>query len=250
MSLLRTLGCVGVLAVAMTPAIAPALAADMPRNFPPEPVPVVERPQPRFFGNSGWYLRGDLGYRWGVLDGADSAPGFADPSENKFGNSYFGGIGGGIKTEWLRTDITVEYGSAMKYEGQIAAPGDVTAKISSINALFNGYIDLGTWHGVTPYIGAGVGAASVRAYDYASTVAPPFAGGLSNTKWQFAWGLMAGAGYAISRNVMVDLGYRYLNLGDVTTASDAFGAMTFKNVAAHEVRLGLRWSFDDFPVTR
>ena len=35
---------------------------------------------------------------------------------------------------------------------------------------------------------------------------------------------------------MVDVGYRYLNLGDVTTASDSFGAMTFKNVAAHEVR--------------
>jgi hypothetical protein len=24
--------------------------------------------------------------------------------------------------------------------------------------------------------------------------------------------------------------------------------MTFKNLAAHEVRVGLRWSFDDLPV--
>lgn len=46
---------------------------------------------------------------------------------------------------------------------------------------------------------------------------------------------------------MVDLSYRYMNFGDVTTASDAFGAMTLKNLAAHEVRVGLRWSFDDQP---
>jgi opacity protein-like surface antigen len=45
--------------------------------------------------------------------------------------------------------------------------------------------------------------------------------------------------------MMVDVGYRYLNIGNVKTASDAFGDMTFKNVGAHEVRVGLRWSFDD-----
>lgn len=32
------------------------------------------------------------------------------------------------------------------------------------------------------------------------------------------------------------------NFGDVTTASDASGAMILKNLAAHEVRVGVRWS--------
>jgi hypothetical protein len=35
-----------------------------------------------------------------------------------------------------------------------------------------------------------------------------------------------------------------MNFGDATTGSDA-GAMTLKNLAAHEVRVGFRWSFDD-----
>ena len=56
---------------------------------------------------------------------------------------------------------------------------------------------------------------------------------------------MAGAGYSIAPNITLDAGYRYVNFGDVTTGSDSFGAMTLKNLAAHEVRVGVRWSFDD-----
>jgi opacity protein-like surface antigen len=56
---------------------------------------------------------------------------------------------------------------------------------------------------------------------------------------------MSGAAYSFTPNLAVDVGYRYLNLGGVSTASDAAGAMTLKNLAAHEVRVGFRWSFDD-----
>jgi opacity protein-like surface antigen len=56
---------------------------------------------------------------------------------------------------------------------------------------------------------------------------------------------MLGAAYAVAPNTMIDVGYRYINYGDVATASDSFGAMNFKNIAAHEVHVGVRWSFDD-----
>jgi len=81
--------------------------------------------------------------------------------------------------------------------------------------------------------------------DYVSTLAPPFATGLSAAQWNFAWAAMAGAGYAITPSLMVDLSYRYINFGDTKTAADASGQMTFKNLAAQQVRVGLRWSFDD-----
>jgi hypothetical protein len=48
-------------------------------------------------------------------------------------------------------------------------------------------------------------------------------------------------------SVALDVGYRYLNLGDVATASDVFGQTTLKNIAAHQVRVGVRWSFDGTP---
>jgi len=218
-----------------------AFAADMPGTLPP---PGVVPFLPPSTSAPGWYLRGDIGGYWGVMGSAQSAPGFPSPTDNGLGNGFVGGVGVGIKSSWIRTDLTVDY-TAMKYSGAIAAPGDVTAKVDAITALFNGYLDLGTWYGITPYLGAGAGVANLRTHDYASTAAPPFTSGLSHSQWKFAYAVMAGAGYSIAPNITLDAGYRYVNFGDVTTASDSFGAMTLKNLAAHEVRVGVRWSFDD-----
>jgi opacity protein-like surface antigen len=223
---------------------AAAFAADMPRNAPPFlPEPVL-RPVKRIDLNSGWYLRGDFDYRIGRTNGASTEPAFATPDSQKLGNSLGVGLGAGIKTEWLRTDFTVDVATPMKYE---ATPGGTSANVSATTILFNGYLDLGTWYRATPYIGAGAGAARMRISDYTSTAMPPFTGDNAKSKWNFAWAGMAGIAYAISPNTMVDLGYRYINFGDVTTGSDAFGSTTLKQVAAHEVRVGLRWSFDDLP---
>jgi opacity protein-like surface antigen len=233
----RTLCAVGFLAAQATA----AAAADY---VPPPPPPVVQ-PLP-VIGLNGWYLRGDVGYAWGRIDGADAAPGFPSPSDSALGNAVTGGLGVGYKWSWLRTDVTFDYLAPMDYSGSAVSSGDVTAKISAASALFNGYIDLGTWYCITPYIGAGAGAAYVSTTDYASTVAPPFTGG-DHHQWNFAWAAMAGLDYAVTPQLKVDVGYRYLNVGDTQTESDSFGQTTFKNVAAHEVRVGLRWSFDAFP---
>jgi opacity protein-like surface antigen len=214
-----------------------AFAADIPESWVPQaPASTLTPPN--------WYLRGDLGYGWFRADRAISAPGFASPTANDFGSGFLGGAGLGYKSHWLRADTTIDY-TSINYSGTIATPGDATAKVSALTALFNGYLDLGTWYGLTPYVGAGAGVSQIKTSDYTSTVAPPFASGLSNTQWKFAWALMSGAAINVTPNVAVDVGYRYLNLGDVGTASDAAGAMTLKNLAAHEVRVGIRWSFDN-----
>jgi opacity protein-like surface antigen len=191
---------------------------------------------------SNWYVRGDLGYAWFGVDRAASARGFLSPSENALDRTAVIGGGIGYKGPWLRTDVTLDY-SAPGYRATILAPGDTTAKVSALTALLNGYLDLGTWYGLTPYLGAGAGVSQIKVTDYTSTAAPPFTQGLSNTQWKFAWAFMGGTAYSITPELAVDLGYRYLNLGDVSTASDASGDMTLKNLAAHEVRVGVRWEF-------
>ena len=237
------LGCAAALALLS----APARGADMP-GYPPEPPslpphegsPVVES-----FG--GWYLRGDIGYAWGISPDAESAAPFLSPVENKLGNGFVGGVGFGYKSKWLRTDVTIDYTAPLKYTGAIAAPDDTTAKVEAVTALFNGYVDLGTWYRTTPYVGLGAGVSQLHTFDYASTAAPPFTPGLSHTQWNFSWAAIGGVGFAIAPNLTLDLSYRYMNFGDVTTASDAFGAMSLKKLAAHEVRIGIRWYFDDQP---
>lgn len=222
-----------------------AWAADMPGDRP-LPLPTSTRVI-RTEVQSGWYLRGDLAYRIGRTSGGESATGFPTPTDEKLGNSIAAGIGAGIKTQWLRTDLTIDIGTPMKYE---ASPGGTSAKVSATSFLFNGYLDLGTWYRATPYIGAGAGTARVSINDYTSTAMPPLTGDGANSQWNFAYAGMAGIAYAVSPNTMVDLGYRYINFGDVATGADVFGRMTVKQIAAHEVRVGLRWSFDDFPTTR
>ena len=216
--------------------------ADMP-GYPPPPPPLFS---PAFVDlNTGWYLRGDIGAHWGLLTGADSAAPFSDPTDSSLGNGMTYGFGVGIKSDWLRTDVTIDFMTPVQYQGTVATAGDTTAKIQAATALINGYLDLGTWHRISPYIGAGAGVAYARAFDYASPAAPPFFGDTSKNQWNFAYAGMAGIAFAVLPNAMLDVGYRYLNIGDVKTGSDVFGAMTFKNVAAHQVRVGLRWSFYD-----
>jgi opacity protein-like surface antigen len=227
-----------------------AIAADMPNTLPPAYEHPAVLPAPIVDLNTGWYLRGDLGYNWAHIDGAQSATGFPSPTDNKLNGAAMAGVGAGIKTQWLRTDLTVDYSLPMKYEGAIRAPNDTTAKISAVSMLFNGYLDLGTWYHATPYLGAGAGTAFLQTSDYMSSAAPPFTGDTAHKQWNFAWAVMAGVGYAVAPNLMIDVGYRYIDFGDVRTNADAFGAMTFKNIAAHEVRIGLRWSFDDLYSTR
>ena len=232
---------------ALALSVALAQAADMPGY--PLPPPQSQSRTSLIDANSGWYLRGDLGAHWGLITGAESASP-PNPIDNSLGSGMTASLGAGIKSSWLRTDVTIDYASPVKYQGTVAAAGDTTAKIQATTALLNGYFDLGTWYRITPYIGGGAGVAYARVSDYVGTAAPPASGEAAKNRWNFAWAGMAGVAYPISRNMMVDVGYRYLNIGNLSSGSDAFAATTFKNVAAHELRVGLRWSFDDLHYTR
>jgi opacity protein-like surface antigen len=164
MSWLKALAAGSFLAAQITTAITTSMAADMPKGYPPLPLP--DRTAQRSFDlSSGWYLRGDLGYGWGQISSTQSATGFPNTITSSLGNAPTGGVGFGIKRGWIRTDLTADYLSDMKYRGTVAVPDDVTAKMSAWSVLLNGYLDLGSWYRVSPYIGAGVGAARVKKSD-------------------------------------------------------------------------------------
>jgi opacity protein-like surface antigen len=224
-------------------------AADVTTLPPPMSMSPRVAPEyvPRNIFMSGWYLRADVGQRWDSLTNAVAAPGFVDPTDSTSGKGAVVGLGAGFRRNWIRGDLTVDYGAPEKYQGTVITSGDVTAKIQTNSALLNIYADLGTWYRLTPYIGAGIGAARVTVSDFDSAVTPPFSNASPHAQWNLAWAAMAGTAFAISRNLQIDLGYRYLNFGNVQTSDGPGGHMTFKNVAAQEVRIGLRWSLDDLP---
>lgn len=156
---------------------------------------------------------------------------------------------------------------------------EASARNSAWNGMLNGYIDLGTFAGITPYVGAGVGAlmtrtkvsASARCEDSSvSTITPKGdvsdkdgmivtettttfncrggdnqtveVGSLSHTDFHLLYGLSAGLSYQISQNTSLDVGYQYLNAPGIKyyAVSDD-GVVQRKGMDAHQVKVGLRY---------
>jgi len=181
---------------------------------------------------SGWYLRGDLGYRYNTVASV-TAP---NPLTGLyFGDSFGATFGFGHKYRWFRTDLTFDYGSSATYRGHTAAAvaqPQYTGKIDAFSILANAYFDLGKWMGLTPYVGGGVGATSLR-----SAMA-----GSSAVEWNPSFAAMTGVSYQFTPTWVLDVGYRYLYLG--TVGSGGIASTTWRHVETHEFRVGGRFMFD------
>ena len=232
----------GIVPIAMLAFAGVAAAADLPSG---QQWPAVMT-APAFVEeySSGVYVRTDGGFRLNKHGDITSAlPPF--PTNHRLDDSWTVGAGFGYKAGWLRTDVTVDYGVRTAYKGDtaLAAP-DYAAKFESYTALANGYIDLGTWAGITPYVGAGAGIAHLQTKHFfivsSGTSMPE-----TKRKTNFAWAYGGGVSYGLSAKFLIDLNYRHLSYGDVATDMDAAGnQLMFKDLKAHEFRAGLRYVLD------
>ncbi len=166
-----------------------ALAADM--SFLAAPSPVE---QPVEFG-AGWYLRGDVGY-----SNTQSPVIVADIVNTlAWKGAVSGGVGFGYQyNSWLRTDLELDRavfrpsgagapvwcpsGTVVDWPaatGNVSSPSAgepagylydpretctpvLTSSIDRWTPMFNAYLDIGHWWGVTPYIGAGLGFSYIQ----------------------------------------------------------------------------------------
>ncbi len=231
---LRTL----VVCAAALATTATARAADMP-DYAPFPSREPSLRSEELY--SGWYLRGDVGYRFQHVESA--ADFFNDYASSTIKNDFMGSVGAGYKIQWFRADLTGDYGLRSLYSGATAAgTPTVSTKIDTFTVMLNGYIDMGTWAGFTPYIGAGIGGANVSTREYA-TLPPTSVTPTAVTRWNVAWAAMAGVSYDLAYNLKVDVGYRHVNMGDVLTGPSA-NQLTVKNLTGDEIRIGIRYLID------
>jgi opacity protein-like surface antigen len=191
---------------------------------------------------SGWYVRGDLGYRWNSIGSVD-APAPDTVTSSSIQNSWVAGFGAGYKYKWFRSDVTVDYGSRAEVLGNTATvAGFYTTEIDAVTLLANVYLDMGTWGGFTPYVGAGAGTTYLRTHEY---TAIGVAGTASAGQWSPSWAAMGGVSYQFSPTMLLDVSYRYLKLGDAMTGNEPPAMRsTFRGMSAQEVRIGLRWMLD------
>ncbi|MFD0936728.1 outer membrane protein, partial [Methylobacterium trifolii] len=239
----------------------PASAADL--SPPPPPPEMVPEPV-----GSGWYLRGDFTESSYHRPADATRPDVKDPGMPQLvglrlsdAEGYGGGVGYRV-TPWLRVDATIDQRGSSRLRGfssrsNFATGGNVeTGRVNVLTGLVNVYADLGTWWGLTPYVGGGIGfsetgmthavtqtACYVDACDGVAGTGPRDAVKRPNrTLASFAYALTAGASYALGHGLSLDAAYRYVDLGGIKSGADSFGAATrLKELAASEFRLGLRY---------
>jgi opacity protein-like surface antigen len=177
-----------------------------------------------------------------------------------------GGIGCGSGSRGFRAEMMFGYRGDRKLDG---VPQDFTITDVIINTpeppedfvdplhtslqtytlMFNVYKDLGQWNRVVPYVGAGVGVAYHDMDEVFFTGNPNLTNRIEGNKdIAFAWSLMAGIGYQISDRAILDLGYRYINMGDIRSGRVDTGGFVnppveIEDIDAHEFKVGMRYHF-------
>ena len=234
--------------------------------------------------SEGWYLRGDLGYSGWMKGGKPRytayEPGGTVFSHETFDNARFSkplsyGAGMGYQfNNFLRADLTTDF-----FNGSLSGSSDMDVPCSSsepagtscgfnhkasynaINVMANGYVDLGTYAGFTPYVGAGAGVTYMRWKSLGTT--PFCVDGASNCSgttydpgslqgedsWRFTYALMAGASVDLTNRIKLDVGYRYsdtaggkmFKYGNVERGWGASGTKGHDDgFQKHEIRAGVR----------
>ena len=199
-------------------------------------------------GAADWYLRGTFGFEWSLAaDYSDADPtikpdffGVGPGSDGRrigaygdFGRfpSFEAAVGKQI-LPWLRSEIAVAYRPDMKYRGQAnfrGVPGEQpeSASADSFNGMANFFFDIAPLFGVNlggfqPYLGGGLGVAHNRlgemTYEFPGnpgahkiTITP------AGTETGLTFTAAVGTGIAVSERIILDISYRYTDLGRVRT---------------------------------
>lgn len=148
----------------------------------------------------------------------------------------------------MRSQSEGSYSDAF-YDGGtlIKESGDMKFDVQTV--FLNAYFDIETGTAFTPYVGAGVGVAIVKADGSIKITADGdsiYDESAAETQTNFAFNLGAGIAYDFNENVCIDLGYRYSDFGKSETGDLGFGELSVEGkarVVAHEGMLGLRYMF-------
>jgi opacity protein-like surface antigen len=206
------------------------------------------------------YFRSDVGYSWSRTPDATYV-GNVDPTvygeSMSNGGLIEAGLGCAMGSRGFRAEMMLGAREERTFKGHYTdftpvVPVDptLTTHVKSYTMMFNAYRDLGKMGGFVPYVGAGIG----WAYHKVGDVTSDFNGGcggcvqFGEDKLSFAWALMAGVGYQISDRAILDIGYRYIDMGLARSshADSNLGwnpRLEIDDQRAHEIKIGLRYHF-------
>ncbi|PHS76760.1 MAG: hypothetical protein COB56_05550 [Robiginitomaculum sp.] len=173
-------------------------------------------------GDTGWYVRGNVGY--GVITDVDFTGDLVGDVEGEANVAASLGLGYEFNNNWrLELDATQLWNDM----GAIDQAGNTSSDMRITSGMLNAIYDFSDFESWQPYIGAGIGIASASLSAQAHSLpnggvplnSPTCAGSnacvFHDSDTGFAWQLLAGVGYKITDNLIWDTQYRYLNVGDL-----------------------------------
>lgn len=260
----------------------PARGADL--SGPRERAGSNEFEQPASAPSRQFYVRGDLGIARiapGAFSQADLAGNGGSFISSSIEDAPYIGVGLGWQLNpMFRLDLTAGYRATAGVraldniaaelevpDGRLQANTAYEGNFRSYDLMVNGYWDLFSLRGFTPYVGAGIGLVHSQITGLTTASSATFTDAVTgeqtvqhsngfsraHSETNFAWALMAGTSFDISANGKLDIGYRYLNMGSgISASSDLLNClcgsigepMKIADMDAHEFRIGLRWSLD------
>lgn len=206
-----------------------------------------------FFSVDDLYVRLDSGYSW-------SRSGHEDLDGSSLADTPILGLGVGyVFGDHLRLDLTLGYRGWYYMKATVPSEFGLIsqrAEIQALNGMVNVYYDIYKFEQLapyvfTPYVGAGVGFV----YNNFQTTTISFRGSdvgtiAANSRTNFAWQVGVGTSIDVAPHTAVDLGYRYLDMGRISTSDHAniigfnfTGARTQADLRANELQVGLRYRF-------
>jgi opacity protein-like surface antigen len=297
--------------------LTPAAAADLFGTAPPLTIPASQAPTAVEIG-SNWYLRGDVGVGFDDAPSITLAavpsppPGLlaSAPESGGSGAGFAGDLGFGYRfSDFLRMDATWDYWTSLSrtrsfavvcpyglvgvtnrrtlarsgylYDTTNTCVGTTSLAQHNNTFLANGYVDLGTYSGFTPYVGGGVGlnmsfmqgsssfVETANGFGYAANltnaggfpsvwvnsagqpIAPqpniPFTAQnwnrtINSTTYRFAWSLAAGFSFQLNPSAAIDVGYRYVNGGQSSLLINPQTGLTMKQRnISQQILVGIRY---------
>jgi opacity protein-like surface antigen len=176
-----------------------------------------------------FYVKGSLGYGFGQKTKVKTS---ATNVTSKSGKGLLGNIGAGMSlANGFRSDaeLYLDDGMGAKAKGYTSK-----FKAKTTGVFLNGYLDIKNSSPFTPYVMAGLGWAHTK-----------FAGdqqlftGKKKSKNSLAYQAGLGVSYAVSKNVALDVGYRYID----KRATLKSGGKKLTTKGMHTGLVGVRISF-------
>ena len=120
----------------------------------------------------------------------------------------------------------------------IGLPAEGSA--SALSYMVNGYFDIPTNMFIKPYLGGGIGYATVSINDATVPGVTPVADDSASV---LAYQFSTGIGFEISRTTTLSLGYRYF-VTEEPEMVDVFGSPFTTEYQSHEFNIGVRFLFN------